>query len=83
MQQRRQPIDAATPTRGQPRGQAPWLRRQFLAQNLFRERQGQQDPVAGDEPARFGQPPMGRNEVLPRDAVAVQEDAVVALATRR
>ena len=42
----------------------------------------QQHPVAGDETARLGEPAVGRDEIRPRDAVAVEEDAVAAGARR-
>ena len=60
------------------RREPPGLRLQALAQNFFGERARQQHAVAGDEPAGLGEPPMGGDEVRPQDAVAVEEDAVVA-----
>src|SRR5262245_4433041 len=39
-----------------------------------------QHPIADDEVSALCQSPMGRDVVLARDAVAIKEDAVVALA---
>src|ERR1017187_248291 len=77
-QQRRQAIDPAARTLGDPAGYAPAFRRQVLAQNFGGQLARQQDAIAGDETARLRQPAVDRNKVPAHDAVAVEEDAVAA-----
>ena len=48
------------------------------AQNHVGQCLSQQSPIAGDEPAGFGEPPMGRDEIRPREAVAVEEHDIFA-----
>src|SRR5262245_42631177 len=63
-----------------PREQRPILRAEIIGKHALRELPGQHDPVAHDEMPTLRQPPVRGHVVLTRDAVAVEEDAVVALA---
>ena len=79
MQQRRQPVDAAAQAFAP--ANAPKLQLSgvsFSRSTLRRQFRRQQNAVAGDEAARFGQTAMRGDEIRPRDAVAVEEDAVGA-----
>ena len=78
MQQRRQAIDAAARTLRQPIRKTPALRRELFAQHFRRQFGREQDAVAGDEPAALGETAMGGDEIRPRDAIAVEENDIVA-----
>ena len=56
------------------------LRLKLVRENVLCERSRQQYAVAADEEALFGKPAMSRDEVRPRDAVAVEEDKIVPAA---
>src|SRR5215467_1858849 len=77
-EQRLQPVDPAPGALGDPAGKAPLLGLEAVVQDALRQFARQQNPIAGDEPAGLGEPAMGGDEVGPRDAVAVEEDAVAA-----
>src|SRR5262245_36947433 len=63
-----------------PPADGPRLRLQLLAQYGIGEGRREQHAVSGDEPSGFGQPAMRRDEILRRDAVAVEKDAVIPAA---
>src|SRR5262245_1967135 len=77
-QKRRQPIDAPAQALPDPSPRAPCLRPQVIAHYRRRQRGGEQHSVSSDEPSRFGQLAMRRDEVGRNDAVAVEEDAIIA-----
>src|ERR671935_2153415 len=79
-QQCRQPIDAAAQAVPYPPPRAPHLGSQLLAQHGIGEGRREQHAISGDEPSGFGEPSMGEDEIGRGDAVAVEEDAVVAAA---
>ena len=56
-----------------PIGDCPMLRLKLVREDVLGERARQQYAVAADEEALFGKPAMSRDEVRPRDAVAVEE----------
>ena len=78
VQQRRQSVDAAAQPLNHPSVKAPGFRRQSVPQYFGGECRGQENAVAGHEPARRGKPAVGSDEIRPHDAIAVEEDAVDA-----
>src|SRR5262249_7649295 len=79
-QPRGQPIDGAAQALPHPAGCAPDFTLQVVAQHGRGESRGEQHAVSGDEPSAFGELAMRRDEVARYDAIAVEEDAVVAAA---
>src|SRR5262245_39702552 len=63
-----------------PPADGPRLRLQLLAQYGISEGRREQHAISGDEPSGFGEPAMRRDEIGHRDAVAVEEDAVIPAA---
>src|SRR5262249_49735061 len=79
-EQCRQPIDPTAQAVPHPPPRAPRLRSQLLAQHGIGEARREQHAVSGDEPSGFGEASMRGDEIVRRDAVAVEEDAVIASA---
>jgi len=56
----------------------------FGVERLVQHRVGQclseQSPITGNEPAWLGEPPMGRDEIGPRQTIAIEEHAIIATA---
>src|SRR5712691_4616217 len=78
IEQRREAIDVAARALGDPVGKTPMLGLEPFDQDALGQLARQQDAVAGDEPAGLGETAMGGHEVAPRDAVAVEKDAIAA-----
>src|SRR4029079_19324339 len=79
-QHARKPVDAATFAVPQPAGESPRFRLQTVAQHDSSQLRRNEHAVARYEPSRLGQLAMCRNEVGRREAVAVEKNAIVALA---
>ena len=79
-QHARKPVDATALAVAQPAGEVPRFRVQPLAQHGSGQCRRKEHAVPGDEPSRLGQLAMCRNEVGRREAVAVEKNAIVALA---
>src|SRR4029077_3909914 len=77
-EERREAFDLLGTPRTPPIGKGPTFRLEFFLQNSLRKRPRQQKPVAGHEPATLGQRAVRRDEIGPRDAIAVEEDAIIA-----
>ena len=76
-----QTVDTSAQAMPEPLGATPHFGPLASAEHGGCELGREQRPVAGDEPAGFRQSAMDQKEVARRDAVAVQEDTVIA-ATR-
>ena len=75
-----EPVDAAAQALPDPARCAPGFRPQAVAQHGRSEGRRQQHAVASDEPSAFGEPAMRGDEIGRSDAIAVEEDAVIAVA---
>src|SRR6185437_3489636 len=76
IEKRRQAINAPAYSFGQPSRRSPQLRRKPLVQYLGRQFPREQNPVSGNERARFSEPAMHCNKAGAHNAVAVQKNAV-------
>src|SRR5262249_13933948 len=79
-QHRRQPVDLALAAQADPFRQAEQLDLAPFRQRPLGEFARHQDTIAGHEPTRLGKAAVHGNEVGPRNAIAVEEDAIIPAA---
>src|SRR5947208_12011257 len=74
--QRQHAIDVAARTLQGPGAEAPAFRFKIPGENIFGERLRQQHAIAANEESRLGESPMRRDEIRPRDAIAVEKNDI-------
>jgi hypothetical protein len=77
-QHRCKPVDIVAAAPADPGRKIPVFRLEMLRQDAPREILRHQDAVAGDEPTALSQRTMTCNEAGTRDAIAIEEDTIVA-----
>ena len=80
LQHRREPIESALHSRADPVRQSEDFDLGALAQHRFGHALRQERAVAGDKPATLGEAPVHGDEIRTRQAIAVEEHAIIAMA---
>src|SRR2546423_2767142 len=77
-QQRQQAIDVAACAFHGPSAKTPAFGFEISCENAFRQPLRQQHAIAANKKTRLGKPAMRRDEIGPRQAVAVEENQIAA-----